>query len=134
MISKKILSMTVACILLGSGLAAMAGPNELPNAPKPATTLRLLLAEVQPGAMASEQYCLMVFADRHFHAEKAIHKLGADQDRKVYEGELSEGDWSTLGGIIDGEEFQKLKVPPSAMPPVIPVSYTHLTLPTILRV
>jgi hypothetical protein len=119
MISKKIRSMTVVCILLTISLAAQAGPNEVPNAAKPATALRLLIAEVQPGAMASEQYCLLVFADRHFHSEKATRKSGGDQNRKVYEGELSEGDWSALGGIIDSADFRKLNVSPTATPPVI---------------
>ena len=109
----------LVCVLLMIDLVAKAGTNEPTSAPKPATKLRLLLAEIQPGAMASEQYCLLVFADRQFHAEKAVHKAGGVQDRKVYEGELQETEWSALGGIIDSEEFRNINILRNAMPPVI---------------
>jgi hypothetical protein len=108
------------CVLLGMGLTA-AGPNE----PKAAPALRLLILEDQPGAMSSQQYCMLVFADRHFHAEKAIRKMGRDQDRKVYEGELAEGDWNALDGIIDSEEFRKLDVPASTVPPVVQDAHAY---------
>jgi hypothetical protein len=106
---------TILCAILGIGLAAAAGPNETAKA----TAARLMLNEVQAGTMASEQYCILVFADRHFHSEKANRKLGKDRDRKVYEGELSENDWNALGGIIDSKEFRELNVPPNVPPLVI---------------
>jgi hypothetical protein len=112
-------TMTSICVtlgaLLGMGLTAKAGPNE----PKPAPALRLLLLEDQPGVMSNQQYCMLVFSDRHFHAEKAVRKMGRDQDRKVYEGELPESDWNALESILGSEEFRSLNVPASAMPPVV---------------
>ena len=56
--------MTILYVVLGIGLAANAGPTE----PAKGAALRLMLSEVQPGTMASEQYCMLVFADRRFHA------------------------------------------------------------------
>jgi hypothetical protein len=107
--------MAILCGMLGIGLAAAAGQNEAAKG----GAARLLLNEVQAGAMASEQYCTLVFADRHFHSEKANRKLGKDRDRKVYEGELSEADWNALGGIIDSKEFRELNVPQGVPPLVI---------------
>jgi hypothetical protein len=101
--------------------ADTAGPNEPPQS----AALRLLLSEVQPGTMATEQYCMLVFADRHFHAEKANRKMGKDRERKVYEGQLSEKDWNALGGIIDSKEFRELKVPLSLPPLVIEDSHPY---------
>jgi hypothetical protein len=109
------------CALLGIGLTAKAGPNESRSAPP----LRLLILEDQPGVMSNQQYCMLVFADRRFHAEKAIRKMGRDQDRKVYEGELPEGDWNALNGIVDSEEFRKLNVPASAVPPVVQDAHAY---------
>ncbi len=106
--------------VLAIGLAAAAGPNE---AAKP-TALRLLLNEVQPGAMAGEQYCTLVFPDRHFHSEKASRKLGKDRERKIYEGVLSESDWTALGAIIDSEGFRQLNAPPAVAPPVVEDAHT----------
>jgi hypothetical protein len=113
--------MTILCVVLGIGLAASAGPNE----PAKSAALRLLLSEVQPGSMATEQYCMLVFADRHFHAEKANRKTGKDRDRKVYEGQLSEADWNALGGILDNKEFRELNVPPSVSPLVVENSHPY---------
>jgi len=113
--------MTILYVVLGIGLAANAGPND----PAKGTPLRLLLSEVQPGTMASEQYCMLVFADRHFHAEKANRKMGKDRDRKVYEGQLSEAGWNELGAILDSKEFRELKVPPSMAPLVIEDSHPY---------
>jgi hypothetical protein len=113
--------MTILCVVLGIGLAASAGQNE----PAKGTALRLLLSEVQPGTMASEQYCMLVFADRHFHAEKANRKMGKDRIRKVYEGQLSEADWNALGGILDSKEFRELKVPRTEPPLVIEDSHPY---------
>ena len=75
--------------------------------------------------MASEQYCTLVFADRHFHAEKATRKLGKDKDRRVYEGELSEADWNALGGVLDNKDFQALNVPQGVPPLVIQDAHTY---------
>jgi hypothetical protein len=106
--------MIVLSVVLGIGLTANAGSNE----PAKGAALRLMLSEVQPGAMASEQYCTLVFADRRFHAEKANRKMGQDRDRKVYEGQLSDADWNALDGILDSKEFRELKVP-LTMPPLV---------------
>jgi len=102
------------CVLLGMSLTAGAGANE---ARGPA--LRLVLFEDQPGAMADQQYCMLVFTDRHFHAEKAVRHLGKDQERQFSEGVLPEIDWNTLDGILDSEEFRKLNVPANVAPPVV---------------
>ena len=111
---------TILYIVLGIGLASHAGSSEPAK-----STLRLMLSEVQPGTMATEQYCMLVFADRHFHAEKANRKMGKDRERKVYEGELSEADWSALGGILDSKEFREVKVPPTMAPLVIQDSHPY---------
>jgi hypothetical protein len=115
--------MRTLCCVLGIGLAAAvaaAAPNETPKG----ASLRLLLSEVQPGAMASEQYCTLVFADRHFHSEKATRKLGKDRERRVYEGVLSEADWNALAGILDSKEFRELNIPQSVSPLVIRDAHT----------
>lgn len=107
--------MLILSCVLGIGLAASTGPAEPAKGP----ALRLLLSEVQPGTMATEQYCMLVFADRRFHAEKANRKMGKDRDRKVYEGELSESGWNALGEILDRQEFRDLNVPLTVPPMVI---------------
>ena len=100
---------TILSIVLGIGLVAnAASTDKAKDAP-----LRLLLSEVQPGTMASEQYCMLVFDDHRFHAERAHRKMGRDQERKVYEGQLSDTDWKALIGILDTKEFRELRVPPS---------------------
>jgi len=97
-------------VLLGIGLIANVGSTETADLP----ALRLMLSEVQPGALGTEQYCMLVFDDHHFHAEKAHRKLGKDRERKVYEGQLSDSDWKTLTVIVDAKQFRELKVPPNA--------------------
>jgi hypothetical protein len=108
--------MILLSCLLGIGLAANAGPTEPAKSPD----LRLMLSEVQPGTMATEQYCTLVFADRRFHAEKANRKKGKDRERKVYEGQLSETDWKALEEILDSKQFRELNVPPTLPPLVLP--------------
>jgi hypothetical protein len=97
---------TVFSFLLGLGLATTAGSGQAPNPP----AIRLLLNETQPGSLSVDQYCTVVFTDRHFHTEKASLHHGKDTDRKIYEGELSEADWNALGAILDSKEFRELKV------------------------
>jgi hypothetical protein len=112
---------TILCVVLGIGLAATSGSSQPASG---APSLRLLLSEVRPGTMASEHYCTLVFANRHFHSEKATRKLGKDLDRKVYEGELSEADWNALAGILEDQRFRELEVPSSVPPPVIESAHT----------
>lgn len=113
--------MTILSVVLGIGLAANPGSSE----PAKGADLRLMLSEVQPGTMATEQYCTLVFADRHFHAEKANRKMGKDRDRRVYEGQLSEADWTALEGILDSKQFRELKVPVTVPPLVIEDSHPY---------
>ena len=61
---------------------------------------------------------MLVFDDHRFHLEKALRTRGKDQNRKVYEGRFSDGDWNALNQILDTKEFQKLRVPPS-MPSLV---------------
>ncbi len=111
----------ILCGVVGIGLAAaLVGQNEAAKAP----AVRLQLNEVQAGSMAAEQYCTVVFADRHFHSEKASRSRGKDTDRKVYEGTLSEADWNALGGIIDSDGFRALNVPQGVPPLVIQDAHT----------
>ncbi len=112
---------TILCVVLGVGLSATANSNQPAN---DAPSLRLLLSEVQAGTMASEQYCTLVFANGHFHSEKATRKLGKDRDRKVYEGELSEVDWNTLGGILEDKQLRELNVPQGVPPLIIEDAHT----------
>ena len=101
------------------GLAA-AGQNEATKT----AGVRLQMNEVQAGSMAAEQYCTVVFADGHFHSEKASRSRGKDTDRKVYEGKLSDAELSTLGGIIDSDSFRALNVPMGVSPLVIQDAHT----------
>jgi hypothetical protein len=108
--------------LLGSmSVAADAAGND-----SAASALRLLLSEVQTGASVGQQYCLLVFEDHHFHAERAHIRMGKDVDRKVYQGQLSDADWNALLGIIDAKAFRDLRVPPGNAPLVLtdPHPYT----------
>ena len=107
---------TVLCVVLGIGLAMSAGANDPAKAAAP---LRLMISEVQPGTMASVQYCTLVFADRRFHTEKSNRKMGKDRDRKVYEGELSDSNWKALEAILDNKEFHDLVVPQGVTPLVV---------------
>ncbi len=101
---------TILSVLLGISLLANAGSDEPANKP----VLRLVLSEVQPGALSSEQYCMLVFDDHNFHAEKAYRARGKDRDRKVYQGRLSDEDWNALIVILDAKAFRELNVPRSA--------------------
>jgi hypothetical protein len=112
---KRQIAMMVGGVLALGFAAAVLGQND---AAKDAA-VRLQLNEVQAGAMSSEQYCTVVFADGHFHSEVASLKHGKDTGRKVYEGKLSEADWNALGGIIDSDGFRALNVPQSVPPLII---------------
>ena len=102
-------------VLIGAAFFANGQTRET----KGEAPLRLVLSEVQPGSMSSEQYCMLVFDDHRFHAEKAIRGNGQDRDRKVYEGILSDADWSALNGILDSDDFRKLNVKPGYVPLVV---------------
>jgi hypothetical protein len=64
--------------------------------------------------VVSEHYCMLVFDDRSFHAERAHRQRGKDMDRKVYEGHVSNSDWVSLTAILDVKQFRELHLPPSA--------------------
>ena len=113
-------STIILCCALGVTLASAAGSDE--TAKKP--SLRLLLSEVQAGAMASEQHCALVFDDHTFHYERASLKLGKDRDRRVYEGEIVKADWNELTGALDGAQFRDLDVAPTAPPVVVEDAHT----------
>jgi hypothetical protein len=98
--------------MLVLGLASITGSTQTRQPP----AIRLLLNEVQPGSLSTEQFCTLFFADRHFHTEKATLHHGKDNVRKVYEGELSDADWNALGGILDSKEFRELKIQPTVAP------------------
>jgi hypothetical protein len=66
--------------------------------------------------MASEHYCMLVFADHSFHAEQARRHSGRDQERRIYEGDLSGADWNALDGILESDGFRKLNVPRGYVP------------------
>lgn len=100
---------------------AFAAAND-DTAKKP--SLRLLLSEVQAGAMASEQYCALVFDDHTFHYERASLKLGKDRARHVYEGEVVRADWDELTGVLDGSQFRDLNVAPTAPPVIVEDAHT----------
>lgn len=102
----------VFCVLLGSVLHA----NGQVSGQLKENALRLMLSEVQPGTSSSEHYCMLVFADHNFHAEKASRHVGRDQERKIFEGNLSDADWSALDGILESDGFRKLNVPSGYVP------------------
>jgi len=110
---------TILSVALGVGLWAGASSNE----PASGAALRLVLSEVRPGGLASEQYCMLVFDDRHFHSETAHRQKGKDKERKVYEGQLSDSDWNALIAILDAKEFRELRVPPTV--PTLVVQESH---------
>jgi hypothetical protein len=110
----------ILCGVLGIGLAAAVGQNNAATG----ASVRLQINEVQAGSMAAEQFCTVVFADRHFHTEKASRSRGKDTDRKVFEGTLSEADWNALGGILDSDSFRALNVPQGVPPLVIQNAHT----------
>jgi len=108
--------------LLGIALMAGAGSDQAANG----RTLRLLLSEVQPGMSSSEHYCMLVFDDHHFHAEKAVRtRVGTDKERKVYEGQLSDADWNTVTTIIEAKTFRELRVPSSTPSLVVRDSHPY---------
>jgi hypothetical protein len=100
--------------LLALGLTATTGSSQSTTS----APLKIVLNEVQPGAMSAPQYCTLVFADHRFHSEKADIKQGRDTDRKVYEGQLSDSDWNALVTVIDSPGFRDLKVP-RTVPPLV---------------
>jgi hypothetical protein len=102
-------------VLLAAALCAHGQSHETKGEP----ALRLVLSEVQSGSMSSEQYCMLVFDDHRFHAEKAVRGNGQDRDRKVYEGILSDADWNALNGTLDSADFRKLDVKPGYVPLVV---------------
>jgi hypothetical protein len=102
----------ILCIFLG---VAFSGNGQTQETKKGAP-LRLLLSEMRPGSMSSEQYCMLVFDDHHFHAEKAILSNGKDRERKIYEENLSDADWNTLNRILENDGLRKLNVKPGYAP------------------
>ena len=102
----------VFCLLLGAVLQS----NSQVGGPRKENALRLMLSEVQPGTTASEHYCMLVFSDHSFHAEKASRNVGRDRERKVFEGNLSDADWSALDGILESDGFRKLNVASAFVP------------------
>jgi hypothetical protein len=102
----------IFCVLLGVALRG----NSQVGGVKEASPLRLMLSEVQPGTMSSEHYCMLVFADHRFHAEKASRGAGQDRERRVYEGDLSDREWNVLDGILESDGFRKLNVPRTYVP------------------
>src|SRR5215469_5506618 len=112
--------LTTLCVVIGLGLFAMAGSNESPDAP-----LRLLMSEVLPGTMSAEQYCMLVFSDRRFHAEKAIRHMGKDRERTVYEGTLTEADWHALGDILENKDFRNIDVQPTVTPLIVEGAHSY---------
>lgn len=115
------LPITIVCVLLAISLAANAGSDR----PEKGAALRVLLSEVQPGSLGSDQYCMLVFDDHHFHAEKAHRKRGKDEERKVYQGQLSDTDWNALTAILDAKQFRELQVPPSRKVLVVEDSHPY---------
>ena len=109
------------CVLLAISLGSSAGAD----GPAKGAALRVLLSEVQPGAMGSDRYCMLVFEDHHFHAEKAHRKRGKDEESKVYQGQLSDSDWNALTGIVDSKQFRELRVPPRAKSLVVQDSHPY---------
>jgi hypothetical protein len=107
--------------VMGLGLAITSALAQVPGTPK----IRLFLSEVQPGSLAADHYCTLVFTDRHFHSEKANRRNGKDVDRKIYEGELPESEWNALGGILDSKNFREIKLPASIPPLVVQDSHPY---------
>ncbi len=97
-------------ILVGSLLNSGLGQS------RSTPTIRLLLSEVMPGSLSTDQYCTLVFSDHHFHSEKASRHHGKDTDRKVFEGQLNDTEWNSLNEILDNPDFRDLKVPQSVVP------------------
>ena len=113
--------LTILSLIFGIGLTPALAADD----PAKGSPLRLMLTESAPGSMSTEQYCLLVFSDRSFHAERANRKQGKDRDRKVFEGQVSEADWNALAAIVDTKEFREMKVSHAAPPPVIENSHPY---------
>ena len=109
------------CFVLGVALMASAESNP----PAKPGSVRLILSEVQAGAMQAQQYCTLVFADRHFHYERASLHHGKDLERRIYEGEFSEPDWNVLTGILDSKDFRDLNVPRGVAPLIMQDSHVY---------
>jgi hypothetical protein len=105
------LFLSVAVLFPFSAIAGSDGASATPS-------IRLMISEVQPGSMSADQYCTLVFSDRRFHSEKASLHHGKDTDRKVFEGQLSDEQWASLSGILDGKDLKDLRVPPG-VPPLV---------------
>ena len=113
-------------LILHLGLAATA---EL--GPPSSNAFVLRISEVQPGALATEQRCTLVFSDRRFHHEAASSKHGRDNNRRVFEGTLSEADWNTLTGLLESKAFHDLNVPTAVAPLV--TQDTHIYAISVAR-
>ncbi len=90
------------------------GAPAFPQTSAPKATFEVRISDFKSGSMASEQRCLLVFADRKYHFESAAHRGGRDLRRDVYEGELSQADWDQLSNVLDTKELRELSSPPSA--------------------
>ncbi len=101
-------------LLFTLGFTGIVASAQSPTQPP----IKLFLNEVQPGGLASSQYCTLVFTNRHFHSEKADIKHGVDSSRKIYEGQLSDNEWNSLVAIIDSPAFRDMKIP-RTVPPLI---------------
>jgi hypothetical protein len=113
--------LAVLCLVSTMSLTSIGETGEAGKA----SAIRLLISEVTPGSMSADQYCTLVFADHRFHSEKASRHHGKDTDRKVYEGELSEDQWSALSGVLDNNELRDLKIPPTVSPLVLLESHPY---------
>lgn len=102
-------------------VSLQAGPADSDNGRK----LQVFLSEVQPGVMATEQNCMLVFADHSFHAERTNRRNGKIQEQTVYEGNLAEGDWNNLVGILDNEQFRTIHVQRTAAPLVVEDAHAY---------
>lgn len=85
----------------------------------------LFLSEVRVGGMVSDHRCTLIFPDRRFHHEVATLKHGREFSRKVYEGELSEGSWNELAGVLEDKRFKGLAVPRTLSPAVMEDSHVY---------
>ena len=125
---KLIFCMLLVAVVSGEG-QLLSGNNQRKETKAP--PLRLLLSEVQSGALSSDHYCMLVFADRSFHAEKASRSAGKDRQRSVYEGTLSDADWNVLDGILESDGLRKLNVSPGYVP--LAVQDAHFYAISVMR-
>jgi hypothetical protein len=110
----------IVCALLAIALPSIGQERAGKEAP-----LRLLISEVQPGALSSEHHCMLILADHRFHDERAILKNGKDRERTIYEGDLSETEWNALNGILDSDDFRKLNVAHGYVPLVMQSAHVY---------